>query len=118
MRINPRVSSVVALAAAGLLLALPGQSFGESSSAGQFELTFNSQVPGSATGMKYREVFRNPSDPNAKPSPVRRTILQLPAGTVLDGHAIASCQSSDAELMLLGPSACPADSRIGQGKAQ
>lgn len=97
---------------------MTSQALADASAAGQFQLTFSSHAPGSATGLEYLEVYRNPSDPNAKPSPVRRTILQLPAGSVLDGHAIASCQSSDTELMLLGPSACPAASRIGQGTAE
>src|SRR5947209_3540876 len=114
--LGPR--STIAVAASAVMLALAGPARGETSAAGQFQLTFSSQAPHSATGLSYEEIFRNPSDPNAKPSPVRKTILQLPAGSQLDGRAIAACQSSDAELMLLGPSACPEASRIGQGTAE
>jgi hypothetical protein len=49
------------------------------------------------------------------PSPVRRSIMQLPAGLTLDIPHLRSCTAS--RLRALGASGCPAQSRIGRGYA-
>ena len=118
MQICLRRRHATALLASAVLLAAPAAAWADSSPAGVFKLSFTSRAPGTATGFKLHEVYLNPSDRAAKPSPVRRTVLQLPAGSVLDGRAIAACRASDTELMLTGPSGCPPDSRIGQGTVE
>jgi hypothetical protein len=49
------------------------------------------------------------------PTPVRRSLLQLPAGLTLDIPALHSC--SAARLRARGPGACPAQSLLGRGHA-
>src|SRR2546423_3613723 len=118
MRILLRSIASLTAVIAGIVVTPPGEAMAGTSPAGEFQLTFTSRQPSTATGMILHEVFLNPSNWAAKPSPVRRTVLQLPHGSVLDGAAIPACTASDAELMLLGPGGCPAASRIGQGQGQ
>jgi len=49
------------------------------------------------------------------PAPVRRSVLQLPAGLTLDIPALHSC--SAARLRARGPGACPGQSLLGRGHA-
>jgi hypothetical protein len=49
------------------------------------------------------------------PSPVRRTVLRLPAGLSLDIPHLSSCTA--ARLRARGPSGCPSQSEIGGGYA-
>ncbi len=49
------------------------------------------------------------------PTPVRQSVLQLPAGLTLNIPSLRSC--SAARLEARGPSGCPAQSAIGQGHA-
>ena len=49
------------------------------------------------------------------PSPVRRSVLQFPAGLSLDIPSLRSC--SAAHLRARGASGCPAQSEIGRGHA-
>jgi hypothetical protein len=59
--------------------------------------------------------IRYASDESGVPSPVRRAVLQLPAGLSLDIPALRTC--SLARLQVHGASACPARSAIGSGYA-
>ncbi len=63
-------------------------------------LTFTIQYAGGAFGV---------------PSPVRRSVLQFPAGLSLDIPSLHSC--SAARLRARGASACPAQSELGSGSA-
>ena len=78
-------------------------------------LRFSSKKPGTNTGMTLHIRYTKPGDPNAKPSPIRKFQLDAPAGTVFHSSEVPACEASDAEAMLLGPSACPGASRIGGG---
>jgi hypothetical protein len=49
------------------------------------------------------------------PSPVRRSVLRLPAGLTLDIPSLRSCAT--ARLLARGPNSCPAQSEIGNGHA-
>ena len=80
-----------------------------------FDLNLSSQQPGSLTAATLRILYKNPSDPNAKPSPVRRLTVKAPDGTRFDGAAVPRCAASDSDLMLNGRDACPAASRVGSG---
>lgn len=65
------------------------------------------QDPGAPAGQA-------PYDPHAKkPPPVSHVHYQLAPGVRFDTTAIPQCTATDAELMLAGPSACPAGSRVG-----
>jgi hypothetical protein len=41
--------------------------------------------------------------------------IALPEGTAFDGRAVPACTASDAELLVLGRLACPAETQIGNG---
>jgi hypothetical protein len=59
--------------------------------------------------------YTKPGQPDAKPSPIRRLVIDVPAGTVFHRNALPACGADDAEVMASGPGACPAGSRIGGG---
>jgi hypothetical protein len=77
---------------------------------------FTTRVPGTSTGTDTRILYKNPSDPNAKPIPVRQEVFTFPAGTTYDESVAPDCTASDVEIMLLGKSACPAGSWMGGGQ--
>jgi hypothetical protein len=86
-----------------------------SSQATEIGLEFSSQEPATNTAMALHIRYTKPGDPNAKPSPIRRIQIDAPTGTKFDGATVPSCHASDAEVMALGPSACPSDSQIADG---
>lgn len=75
-----------------------------------FELRLDSERPATVTGVQLKIEFAG--DP---PLAQRQVDLILPAGSVIDGTAVATCRATDSELMLQGPAACPEASRIGEG---
>ncbi len=79
-----------------------------------FSLT--STVPRTATGMVLGVDFQNPNDPNAQPPAVAQMVVHSP-GVVLDTNVPPQCHASDAQLMVEGPSGCPAGSKVGSGTA-
>lgn len=74
---------------------------------------WTSTVPGTSTGRQYAVDFVNPADPTGKPPSVSHVHLQLPAGARFDTDAIDRCPATDAQLMLIGPAACPPASELG-----
>lgn len=80
-------------------------------------MRFTTDAAGASTGTEVSIVFRNPSNPDGKPIPVRREVFVFPSGTRFDPAVVPPCNASDPELMLLGESACPARSRVGGGTA-
>ena len=101
----------------GMLLAasLASGSLAASSRASAIAIQFTSKKPGTETAMTLRIRFTKPGDPNAKPSPIRRLQIDAPTGTVFHTSKVPACRASDAEVMALGPGACPSASRIGDG---
>jgi hypothetical protein len=94
--------------------------FGDTSapgSAGQFTLRFTSRRPARATGALLQAVVHR-SSPNAKPSPLRSEVLDLPRGARFDGGAVLACHATDKQIDLLGPAACPHASEVGFGTLQ
>jgi hypothetical protein len=100
----------VALAVIAGAGAVPGQ-VGASS----ISLRFAAQTPGKPSTMRLLLRYTKPGQPGAKPSPIRRLVIDAPAGTAFHGTGFPACGASDAELMSGGPGACPAKSRIGGG---
>lgn len=82
-----------------------------------FSLKFASQTPATATGATLHAVVHRGS-PNAKPSGLRREVLDLPPGARFDGSAVPACGASNQQIQLEGPSACPAASEVGSGTLQ
>jgi hypothetical protein len=110
--------------AIGLVLALLGlggglgSADGAESDRGVFELGLSTRSPGAATGLDFHIVYRNPTDPGAKPPAIKGAVFTLPAGTRIDGSAVPQCTATDEELRLQGRDACPAGSRVGTGKLE
>lgn len=87
-----------------------------SEAADRQEVTFRflEKKPATATAARFRVAFRDPRNPAAKPPSVARQVSRLPRGTV-QLAAGERCTASDAELMLLGESACPRRSFLFPG---
>src|ERR687895_695374 len=79
-----------------------GRAVADSTPAGDFSFQFSSPQPGTATGLEFRQLYKNPNDPNAKPSPVRRFLFAAPEGTVFDGSAVPACDASDEQFQQRG----------------
>jgi hypothetical protein len=78
-------------------------------------LRFVESAPGRPSGYRVRIDYTNPDDPEAKPPSVRKVVEVFPPGTRIDTGAPARCTASDAELMLVGVSACPSGAVVGTG---
>jgi hypothetical protein len=105
------VKRAVAFAAISILAALaPAAHAGDRVDYAQM---FTTSVPGASTGTDTQILYKNPNDPAAKPIPVRREVFTFPSGTSYDETVVPDCTASDAELMLLGPDACPSESYMG-----
>ena len=76
---------------------------------------FTSTKPGSLTGVDWAMDYRNPADPAGKSPALAQSIVTFPAGSKFDTLAPVRCTASDTELMLAGPDACPAESRVATG---
>ena len=61
--------------------------------------------------------FVNPDDPNAKPYGLATMVIHYPTGYTVDTTVPPQCHGTDAELLVEGPSACPAASKLGGGEA-
>ena len=103
-------TAALALAAVG---AVPARA--DSTPAGDFSFQFSTSRPGVPAGLEFRQLYKRPNDPNAKPSPVRRFLFAAPEGTVFDGSAVPACDATDAQFQQMGKAACPSDSVVGTG---
>ena len=79
-------------------------------------LTFDQEAPQRSTGLTLAIDYVNPSDSEAKPYAVSKTVIALPPGTAFDHGAVERCEATDQELMLGGAGACPAGSVVGGGE--
>src|SRR5690242_11864384 len=75
--------------------------------------SFTTQLPGMSTGRTFRDELSNPSDPNGKPPATTHVHTELPAGARYDTAAVPACAANDAQIMAVGPTACPAASSVG-----
>ena len=74
-------ASVLQAMAATAALAVPaGAGAGERA---DFAVRFAERAPGASTAMTLHVRYKAAGDPEAKPSPVRRVVIELPAGTGL-----------------------------------
>jgi hypothetical protein len=107
MRRMPVIFVVGAVAAA---LSAPVASAGPRA---DYKQTFTTSIPGKSAGTDTQILYKNPTDPKAKPSPIRQEVFTFPAGTTYDETVVPDCKASDMEILLQGTSACPAASRLG-----
>jgi hypothetical protein len=106
-----RRQGLVALGAA----LLASTALAADSQASSIGLRFASKRPRTTSAMTLHIHYTKAGDPKAKPSPIRRIQIDAPAGTVFHTSTVPACTASDAQVMLLGPDACPSASRIGGG---
>ena len=85
---------------------------GSAAPAVDYRFGLTSRTPGTSSGMALHVAY---GQPGTKPPGLDRVAFELPPGLRLDTSALPRCTASDDEIRLLGQSACPAESRIGQG---
>jgi hypothetical protein len=96
---------------AALLMAAPAQAQPRQTAS----LTFTSMKPGAPTGAVLDVDYFDPANPQGKPPRVTRVVTTLAPGSRYDTSVPAQCEASDAELHLLGATACPPESVVGTG---
>jgi RTX calcium-binding nonapeptide repeat (4 copies) len=103
--------------AVALVVALAVQSgaWADSSSRQAAQLLLTSPEPAESSGWHFEVDYVNPAEPEGKPPAVRRVVTRLASGAGFDTSVPARCSASDAQLMAQGASACPADSKVGEG---
>jgi hypothetical protein len=77
--------------------------------------SFTSRTPNTATGMTYTGSYHAAGDPNGDPPYLRRMVFSPPRGMRFDTSVPDRCTATDIELEAMGPDACPAGSRLGEG---
>lgn len=108
------IMAVVAATATAIAAAVaPGAQAGVRA---DYKQMFTTPIAGTSTGVDTQILYKHPSDPDAKPIPVRREVFTFPAGTTYDESVVPDCTASDLELLVLGTSACPPDSWTGGGQ--
>lgn len=80
------------------------------------DITTSTERPNTSATLGFAATYRNPTDPNADPPPLRRLVISLPGGTRIDTSVPARCTASDEQLRLIGDAACPPASRVGSGQ--
>ncbi len=78
-----------------------------------FSFGFAERTPGTQTAATAHIVYK-PAPGQSKPSPIRRVVLDLPAGTGIE-RELPQCTASDEQLQTGGRSACEEDWLIGRG---
>ena len=76
---------------------------------------FSEHQPSASGALSIDIDYVNPDDPGGKPPAVRNIVVQLADGARVDTSVPPRCTASDAQLMVQGPGACPADSQVGGG---
>lgn len=103
-----------AAAAAGLTLTA-GVALAQSPRGSEFSLELHSHQPAASTGLTLRVLYRDPANPDGKPSPIKKVVIEAPAGLRFDGGAVPACKATDEQLRAMGRRACPPESRVGEG---
>ncbi len=80
-------------------------------------LRFTTTAPRTSTGFSISVRFQNPTNATEKPYAATTMVIHGPRGSVIDTSVPPQCDVLDAELLIEGPSSCPADSQIGGGTA-
>jgi hypothetical protein len=79
---------------------------------------FTTTHPGTPTGLSFTGTFHAAGDPSGNPPYMRRVVFDPPRGMRYHTGVPALCTAPDPALQVLGPSACPAASRLGTGTAE
>jgi hypothetical protein len=76
--------------------------------------TFGTRAPATSSAFVRQLRIANVAGGQAKPPAIQHVHSVFPKGARIDTAAVRRCEASDAEIMLEGPSACPARSRVGK----
>ena len=114
MRWNGAWGRLLGVAIAATVLVIPAPAAAQAPRA-KVEAVFSTQSPGASAGRVENGDFIDPENPGGKPHAVQSVVLELAPGAVWNTDAIPQCSASDAQLMAAGPSACPAETKVGQG---
>lgn len=106
---------LAAVAATCFLFAGGGEALAGSTDRADFLLRFPTKTPGHGTAVDLHILYKAAGDPNAKPSPLRRVVIDAPSGTRFHGDRFPRCTASDEELRARGRGACPAAALVGRG---
>ena len=107
-----------AVAGAALLAAVAGgaaPAWADEGRLSDLEIGLSSPKPSSPTGMTVHIAYHRENDPEAKPSPLRSAVVNLPEGTRIDTTTVPECTATDGELEALGSEACPDETRLTVG---
>jgi hypothetical protein len=111
--------ATVQAGAAGLLLAVaaasPAAGAGERA---ELVMPFSVVTPSTESGLRLDVRYLNPRDREAKPPAITKVVLRLPEGTRIDPSAAPVCEATNEELQARGRDACPAESKVGEGKLE
>ena len=122
MRMRRRaLHACVALALLGALAALWAIAATGQPASGPRETVnqrFTAKRGGVATGLSFTGRFHAAGNSQGQPPFLERMVMHPPRGMRYDTNVPARCTASDAELQVLGPKACPPESRIGGGTAE
>jgi hypothetical protein len=80
--------------------------------------SFTTKQPHSPTGLSFSASYHAADDQHGNPPYMRRVVFDPPRGMRYDTSVPESCSASDAELRVMGPAACPAGSRLGNGTVE
>jgi hypothetical protein len=95
----------------------PATAAAQSGSRQSGTVRFSSNLPGAPTGLSESAEYQDPNNPGGKPPAVRTIAVHYAQGFKFDTSVPALCTASDSQIQAQGDSACPAESRVGDGGA-
>ena len=111
-----RKLGIAAVVAIGALLSWTAIAPGGSTRRGVWDLGVVTKRAAAPTGLRFLVGYKNPADPQAKPSPVTSAVFYLPPGLRIHNRAVPRCSATDQEFRAEGRAACPASTRVGSGR--
>jgi hypothetical protein len=106
--------AILSALAAGAIAALPAVA--HAGPRADYRQVFSTPVPGASTGSDTQILYKHPTDPAAKPIPLRQEVFTFPEGTVFDNSVAPACSASERDLEAQGEAACPPETRVGGGE--
>jgi hypothetical protein len=84
----------------------------------ELTVAFRETTPSTPTGLTLDARYLNPEDRTKKPPAITKVVIALPEGTRIDTGALPVCEATNDEIQALGRDACPAESKVGEGKLE
>lgn len=103
-----RAALILIAATAGMVLPAAARAATVSGPHETVQITTTTKRPHTSAGFGYAASYRGGT--------LRRLAIVLPAGTRTNTSVPGQCVASDAEIILVGESACPASARVGSGQ--